>query len=79
MADGVLARFKCREIARTSSENEIVKMSPVYSTDEDHVNRKFWEASPDGKFEIRITEKGAQDFFEVGQEYDFRITPVEGE
>lgn len=76
---GVLARFKCTEVAEISDGTERVEMSPVYSSDEDHPNRRFWEASPSGSFMLRITEEGAQGFFEVGREYDFRITPVEEE
>lgn len=53
-----------------------IKMSPVYSTDPTHENKRFWEASPGGSFDLNCVNPAAIDQFQIGKEYYFDITPA---
>jgi hypothetical protein len=51
-----------------------VKMSPVYSADPESENKKFWDATPQGSFEMgAITDSS----FEVGKSYLITVTKAE--
>lgn len=51
-----------------------VKMTPVYSDKPDSENKKFWEFTPNGLFEMQAIHEG---MFEPGREYYIDITPAE--
>lgn len=51
-----------------------VKMNPVYSDKPDSENKKFWDATPQGSFEMGAIHNG---MFEPGKEYYIDITPAE--
>lgn len=59
----VVAKFKCDSAAMSyygktpSSDGKVTefKFSPVYSSDANSVNRKFWNATPVGKLELGTT------------------------
>lgn len=85
----VRAKFRCDSITRqmssrysditkTSTPVEIhsIKMSPVYSSDPNHENKKFWDASPGGSFEINCVNAEAAKQLELGKEYYFDISPA---
>jgi hypothetical protein len=50
---------------------------PVYSTDPEHENKKFWDASPQGSLQLGVVNKRVWDQFELGKEYylDFTEAP----
>jgi hypothetical protein len=50
-----------------------VKMTPVYSDKPDSENKKFWEFTPAGSFEMQSITEG---MFEPGKEYYIDITPA---
>lgn len=50
-----------------------VKMSPVFSDKPDSENKAFWDATPQGSFEMSCIHEGS---FEPGQEYYIDITPA---
>ena len=54
-----------------------VVLDPVYSTNPQHENRRFWDSTPCGKIEMAIRSKGAADQLELGKEYfvDFTEAP----
>ncbi len=51
--------------------------APTYSNDANDENKKFWDASPGGKFEINCVNEAAVAELELGKEYYFDIHPVE--
>lgn len=53
-----------------------IKMSPVYSNDPNHENKKFWDASPGGQFELNCVNEQAVAQLELGQEYYLDIHPA---
>lgn len=48
-------------------------LSPVYSTDPEHPNKVFWNATPGGVLHLNGTSISP---FEVGREYYLDITPA---
>src|SRR5690242_7481140 len=60
----------------TPSTKKTIKMSPVYSSDPNSENKKFWDASPGGTFELNIVNPAAVEQFVIGKEYYFDISPV---
>jgi hypothetical protein len=53
-----------------------VEMTPVYSNDESDPNKAFWEATPNGKIEMQISNPSAAQQFEVGKEYYVDFSPA---
>jgi len=53
-----------------------LKMIPVYSEEEGHENRKFWDATPQGEFKISTVNPEAIKELVVGKEYYIDIIPV---
>jgi hypothetical protein len=53
-----------------------IEASPTYSSDPNDENKKFWDASPGGKFEINCVNAAATAELKIGQEYYFDIHPV---
>jgi hypothetical protein len=53
-----------------------VSMYPVFSTDPNSENRRFWDALPSGRFEIFVSNKDAIAHIEPGQEYFIDIIPA---
>lgn len=68
-ARGYTKRVPCRMAT--------IKASPTYSTDPNDVNKKFWEASPGGSFEINCVNEAAVEQLQLDKEYYFDISPVE--
>ncbi len=54
-----------------------IEMQPVCSSNPQHENKRFWEATPAGKIEMSISNRPAADVFELGEEYyvDFTKAP----
>lgn len=91
MSRSVRCKFRCNEVtksANTRSEQVDgvwtnkpitlygVKMTPVYSDKPDSENKKFWEFTPSGIFEMQAIHEG---MFEPGKEYYIDITPADAE
>lgn len=49
-------------------EMKTVKMSPVYSSDKNSENGKFWDASPSGELRLGTVNGSAAADFELGKE-----------
>lgn len=64
----VRAKFYVNAITQYAGGTVKVELWPVYSQDENHENKKFWDATPSGKIEMSIKGEAAQRFI-VGQEY----------
>lgn len=58
-------------------EMRTVKLMPVYSSDPNHENKKFWDATPTGAIEIGCANLEAAAQFELGKEYYVDFTPAE--
>lgn len=54
-----------------------VEMTPVYSSNPDDENRRFWNATPSGKITMYITNPDAVVHFEVGKVYYVDFTPAD--
>ena len=54
------------------------EMNPVYSTDPEHENRQFAQASPSGKFELMVENPAVMDYVKEGYEYRITIERVRG-
>ena len=52
-------------------------MQPVYSTDPQHENKAFWEATPSGSIELNINNPEAVKEYELGKEYYVDFTLAE--
>ena len=71
----VRAKFKVNSVNRFEF-GETVTLIPVYSTDQDSENYRFWSATPSGKLEMQISNPEAQGMFEPGQEFYIDLSPV---
>jgi len=58
-------------------EMKTIKMSPVYSTDPAHENKKFWDMSPGGQLSLNCVNPAASSQFELGAEYYLDFTKAE--
>ena len=72
----IRAKFKLDEVRITSQQFRQFEFSPVYSNDPNHENKAFWDATPNGKLVLGITNKSAW-VFEHGKEYYLDITEAE--
>jgi len=65
----VRAKFKVAIKQECPSGAIQVHMHAVYSSDPNHENKAFTDATPSGNFAMNITKPETADFFEIGQEY----------
>lgn len=68
----VRCKFIVDSVTKTRYGSAIVKMSPVTTGSEE--NKKFWEYTPSGSFEISTVKDSVVEQFEVGKEYYFDIS-----
>lgn len=74
----VRAKFRIEQITTYAGNGgKTVTMRPVYSSDPEHENKKFWDATPSGSIEMFIKSGEAADQFVVGKEYYVDFTPAE--
>lgn len=50
---------------------------PVYSSDPESENHKFWKYTPSGKLEMVCVNPEAVKCFQLGQEFYLDFTPAE--
>lgn len=60
-----------------TTEMRTFNFSPVYSTDPEHENKAFWDASPQGQIQLGVVNKQVWDKFELGKEYYIDFTAAE--
>lgn len=68
------AKFLAESVTNHASGNTVVNLAPVMRNTEE--NKSFWEATPNGKLEMCITNPNAKDFFVAGTEYYLDFTPA---
>jgi len=76
----VRAKFYVVSLAPWNGGGGEVKLAPVYSSDKEHENKKFWDATPSGEVRLGINNPAAYAFFhDHARDYEFYmdITPVE--
>lgn len=89
----VRARFKVREIVSSMGsrrgpdvdgrphfvpcEMRTVVLDPVYSTNLEDENHKFWDATPTGEIRLGTINAEAWKYFELGSEYYIDFTKAE--
>lgn len=59
-------------------EVQTIHMTPVYSSNPNSENHKFWESSPGGKLELNCINMNAAKQFLLGKEYylDFTLADI---
>jgi len=65
-------KFKCDSVTQHQNNQRSVVFFPVYSDVEVSENKKFWQYTPSGKFEMGYINENVN--FEVGKEYYLDIT-----
>lgn len=70
------AKFKVTEITEREFGKTVV-MTPVYSSDPESENGKFFKQTPGGKIELSTVNEEAAKQFKVGGEVYVDFTPVE--
>lgn len=77
----VRAKFKVNSYSTSlqgleEKELRTVHMSPVYDSDKNSENGKFWQYTPSGKIELGTINPDAWAQFELGGEYYVEFTPA---
>lgn len=67
MSREVVAKFKVH-VKNQTIFGCGVELNPIMNEDTEE-NKTFWDATPTGKIEMFLTQKGAQEFFEVNSDY----------
>ena len=68
----VRAKFRVTNITQPNwggSKTTSIEMTPVYSDDPNHENKKFWDATPMGSIVLHINNEAAAKQFEPNGEY----------
>ena len=70
----VRTKFMVDKVTQYASGDAKVELSPVYSEDLEHINRKFWKDTPTGLIQMRTKSEIALNFT-PGEEYyvDFTL------
>lgn len=77
-AEGNVVKSEHAHPVYEPTEMRTIRMNPVYGNgDPNHENTKFWEASPNGSFELGCINLAAAEQFELGKEYYLDIRPAE--
>lgn len=75
----VRAKFKCSAV-NLPTENDpyvgAVQLYPVYSSEPESENAKFFNATTGGMIQLNIVNAEAAKSFEVGKEYYVDFTPA---
>ena len=73
----VVAKFTCTD--RTDHQNGVdVRFTPVsHENDPEHLNYKFWQATPSGSLHMFITNLDAADYFQQGAVYTVMMAKEE--
>ena len=69
-------RSKFKVETKDLGEQGHVTLTPVYSSDPNHENKAFWDASPSGSITLWINNPAGFATFEVGKEYYVDFTPA---
>lgn len=72
----VRAKMKVTEITQREFGKSI-KLTPVYSSDPESENGKFYKQTPGGSLDLSTVNDEAAKQFEVGKEYYIDITKAE--
>lgn len=73
----VRAKMRCNAVMPNSDGSVSVHLSAVYSTDPNHENKAFTDATPNAYLHMHIAkDKPAGEAFNTGQEYYVDFTPV---
>lgn len=77
MAQSVRAKFVCSQVTRFAHPGNVqVVLNPVMDSRTPE-NKAFWDATPNGRLEMTITNVAAADQFEPGKSYYLDFTPAE--
>lgn len=65
-------KFKCTQVTEFEGGYKKYDLQPVFSNDPNHENKKFWDSSPSGQF--NVTVKNPNVSMTVGREYYIDVT-----
>jgi hypothetical protein len=71
----IRAKFKVE--LKDPGEQGNVTLRPVYSSDPEHENKAFWDATPSGEINMYISNKAAFAQLELGKEYYIDFSAAE--
>lgn len=63
------AKFICTKVTEFSGGGGEVYLVPFYSTDPNHENKAFWDATPSGSIHLQINNPSGFAHFQEGKEY----------
>lgn len=70
------AKFKVTEITQREFGKSLI-LQPVYSSDPNSENGKFYKQTPGGKIEIMTINESVSEQFIIGKEFYIDFTPCE--
>lgn len=73
----VRAKFRCDNIEPADDDLVTISMSPVYDSNPESENGRFWKYTPWGSVQLGTINKAASDQFEVGKEYFVDFSPAD--
>lgn len=66
-------KFQCSSVLHQIHAGKVVGVEvallPVYSSDPNSENRKFWDATPSGQLKLNLSKTEHVGMFESGKEY----------
>lgn len=69
-------RCKFKVVSMTRGQGYVsITAAPVYSTDPNHENKAFWDATPSGELKLQVTNTSL-DPFPPGLEFYIDLTPA---
>lgn len=72
----VRAKFKVSGITEYGTSGKAVALMPVYDSNPESENGKFFNATPWGKIELGTVNPAAAEHFEIGKEFYVDFTPA---
>jgi len=70
-----VCKFKCQSVTELENDTKNSVLVPVYDSNPESENGKFWKFTPSGKLELNCTNKNVS--FVPGKEYMIEITEAQ--
>ncbi len=72
----VRAKFRVTKLEANNPPGISVELQPVYSSNPQHENSKFYECTPSGEIGLGIVSEDTARSFEIGKEYYVDFSPA---
>jgi hypothetical protein len=73
----IRCKFQLKSITASYNDSRSFVMEPVYDSDPNSENGKFFKATPSGRLEVFTVNKEAVEGLELGKNYYIDITPAD--